>query len=78
MPVVRNSSERGLAPGVLDTRLHSAARIERAEVASLPDQPLGVVAVGEVADGVAELVDGDGEWLDGLEAVAALRDAPAE
>ncbi|MCS6930988.1 MAG: hypothetical protein NZM27_02115, partial [Acetobacteraceae bacterium] len=34
------------------------ARVERAEIAVLLDQPLGVVAGGEVAHGVAELVDG--------------------
>jgi transposase-like protein len=36
----------------------SGARVERAEVAVLLDQPLGVVAGGEVADCVADLVDG--------------------
>ena len=34
------------------------ASAERAEVAVLRDQPLGFVAGGEVADGVADLVDG--------------------
>jgi hypothetical protein len=34
------------------------AGVERAEVAVLLDQPLGVVAGDEVADGLADLVDG--------------------
>jgi len=34
------------------------ASVERAAVAVLPDQPLGIAAGGEVADGVADLVDG--------------------
>ena len=43
------------------------ARVERAEVAVLLDQPIGVVAGGQVADGVADLVDGlEGAAMDGL------------
>ncbi len=43
------------------------ARVERAEVAVLLDQPLCVVAGGEVANGVADVVDGlDDAAVDGL------------
>ncbi|MCZ8150285.1 MAG: hypothetical protein O9325_20810, partial [Roseomonas sp.] len=43
------------------------ASVERAEVAVLLDQPLGVVAGGEVADGVADLIDGlEDAAVDGL------------
>ena len=43
------------------------ARVGRAEVAVLIDKPLGVVRGGEVADGVAELVDGlEDAAMDGL------------
>src|SRR4051794_15328054 len=42
-------------------------RVEWAKVAVLFDQPLGVVAGGEVADGVADLVDGlEDAAVDGL------------
>jgi enoyl reductase-like protein len=45
----------GAAEGRVEAR---GASVERAEVAVLLDQPLGVVARGEVADGVADLIDG--------------------
>ena len=54
--------------GAPDARVEpDGACVERAEVAVLLDQPLGVVAGGEGADGVADLVDGlEDVSVDGL------------
>jgi hypothetical protein len=54
--------------GAPDARVEpDGAGIDRAEVAVLLDQPLGVVAGGEGAEGVADLVDGEEDVsVDGL------------
>jgi len=45
----------------------SGASVERAEAAVLLDQSLGIIEGGEVADGVADLVDGlEDAAVDGL------------